>query len=91
MIPFYIYLVVGLGIFFLINRSRFNRRNSSGVEIYENYAHATGSSIINRILKIVAVILIMAGLGGAFMEYSLYTHNKTEQSKQQEQLKKHKE
>lgn len=45
-----------------MRRRKFNRRNSSGHEQYKTYEHSVGNRLLNRILKIIAYIIILAGI-----------------------------
>lgn len=59
----YFLFIVGLGLFYLVNRRKFNRRNAAGLEEYKSFENAVGNNIINKILKIVAYMFIIAGIG----------------------------
>ena len=55
-------LIIGIGLRYWINKRKFNRRNAAGLESFSNYEKAVGIRFIERIGKLIAWILILAGL-----------------------------
>jgi hypothetical protein len=55
-------LLIGLILNYKINKRRFNRRNAAGVEQFHSYRHSLLSRWIEKVLSIVAYILILAGI-----------------------------
>jgi hypothetical protein len=62
----YLLFILGFGLLYFVSRRKFNRRNIAGIEEYENFEHAIGNSLVNKILKIIAYILIIIGIGNYF-------------------------
>ncbi len=55
-------LVAGLGLRYWINRRRFNRRNVAGLEGHSSYEKAVAVTFFERIGKLIAIGLIIAGV-----------------------------
>lgn len=64
--PFLIFgiisLVTGFLLSVIINKRRFNRRNPAGLQQYSSYEKSIFVSLVERIGKIVAYVLIALGL-----------------------------
>lgn len=63
-------IIVGIGLFLLVGRRRFYRRNSAGLEEYKNYSSAVANGCLNKLMKLIAIILIFAGIMFRFMACS---------------------
>ncbi|MDT4841104.1 hypothetical protein D3C71_89430 [compost metagenome] len=74
--PFLIFgiisLVTGFLLSVIINKRRFNRRNQAGLQQYSSYEKSVFVSLIERIGKIVAYVLIALGL---FLMVGTYLEN----------------
>lgn len=66
-------LILGLGLRYLVNRRKFNRRNFSGVEAFKSYEHKTSARFIDQLLKLLAWLLI---LGGAILFFMIWVGNR---------------
>lgn len=55
-------LVIGIGIRFLINRRKFNRRNVAGVEEFSSYTSSVGNRFLEFIGRLISFVLILIGL-----------------------------
>jgi hypothetical protein len=55
-------LAVGILILYIIGRRRFNRRGVAGLQQFKSYEAAWLTTIIERVLKIVAVMMIIAAV-----------------------------
>jgi hypothetical protein len=55
-------LVVGLLIRYIIGRRRFNRRGIGGTQYFKSYATSLITPMIERILNIIAALMILAGI-----------------------------
>jgi hypothetical protein len=56
--------IIGAALRYLMNRRRFNRRNFTGAEEFKNYEHKTGTEVVEKVIKIIAWLLM---IGGAFL------------------------
>ncbi len=57
----WIALVLGLAIRYFINRRKFNRRAVTGLEQFGSYEKAVGTNLLERLFKLVGLILILLG------------------------------
>ena len=55
-------LVIGIGIRFVINRRRFNRRNMAGVEQFSSYSSSIGNRFVEFIGRIISLAFILIGM-----------------------------
>lgn len=56
------FLVIGLILNYSINRRRFNRRNSSGLQQFSSYESSVLTRFIETIGKFIAILLMAVGL-----------------------------
>ena len=55
-------LVVGAALIFWTNRRVFQRRNAAGVEEFASYGHSLLTRTVERLARILAWLLILAGV-----------------------------
>lgn len=55
-------LIVGVLIIYIIGRRRFNRRGVAGLQHYKSYEVALLTTIIERVMNIIAVLMIIAAI-----------------------------
>ena len=55
-------ILAGLFINYYISRSKFNRRNHSGIEIFRSYEKAKLTALLEKMGRIIAFILLVFGL-----------------------------
>lgn len=55
-------LALGIFINYRINKSRFNRRNMAGVEMFRSYDSYWSTRLGERIGKLFAIVMILAGI-----------------------------
>lgn len=67
-----ILIAVGLALRYIVGRNRFNRRGPAGLQQYDSYNRALGTSLFERLLKILGTLMI---LGGIFL-YAVEWYNK---------------
>lgn len=67
--PFYILIVLGLIIRYLINRAEFNRTNEVGVLMFKSYEHRTLFWLITLVGRALYILLIITGIGLACDDY----------------------
>ena len=56
------FILIGLAIRYFISRTKFNRRNSFGKEVFQSYEMLWVISIANGIGKIGSTVLIIIGI-----------------------------
>lgn len=56
-----IFLLIGFVINYAVNRRRFYRRNSSGLETFGSFEKAWGTSCLERLAKLIAIVLLILG------------------------------
>lgn len=57
------FLVAGIVAWFFVGRRRFNRRNANGLEQFNGYASMLVTRLAEKGLRILAVLLVLAGFG----------------------------
>jgi uncharacterized membrane protein len=62
-----ILLAIGLIINYSINRRRFNRRGVGGLQQFDSYGKAVVTTWLERFGKLIAIILIIFGIGILFL------------------------
>ncbi|AOM80025.1 hypothetical protein BFS30_24405 [Pedobacter steynii] len=63
--------IVGIVVNTSINRRRFYRRGPGGLQHYDSYGKAVATTWLERLGKLVAVVLILFAIGFAGMGYQL--------------------
>ena len=58
----YILILLGAALLYFRRRNKFNRRNVAGVEEFKSFEHSVGNRVLERVMKIVAYLLIILGL-----------------------------
>ena len=54
--------IAGCVINYRIGRRRFSRRSITGMEVFRSYEHAWGTRLLERVGRLIAFLLIIAGL-----------------------------
>lgn len=62
-----ILILLSIGIYFFSDRRKFYRRNQSGIEEFNSYSDARFTRFMERLLQILRVILLVAGLICCFL------------------------
>lgn len=55
-------LLAGIALNVSINRRRFYRRGPGGLQYFESYGKAIGTSFLERVGKLLAILLILGGI-----------------------------
>ncbi len=55
--------VLSVIIFIFVERRRFYRRNQSGIETFPSYSSSVITRIGEKLLKLIALVLFLAGIG----------------------------
>jgi hypothetical protein len=58
----WIALLLGVAIRYIIGRRKFNRRAITGLEQFNSYEKAVGTTLLEKLFKLFALILILAGI-----------------------------
>ena len=77
-----IFLVLGLGLRYWINRRKFYRRNPMGAEGFSSYEKLAGIKFIERVGKWIAYALIIFGL----LSLWVYSREKKDKEKQKQEI-----
>jgi hypothetical protein len=59
----FVFLMAGIAAWFFVGRRRFHRRNAAGIEEFNGYASMLGTRVFEKGLRILAVLLVLAGFG----------------------------
>lgn len=81
-----LFLVLGLGLRYWINRRKFYRRSPMGAEGFSSYEKLVGVKFIERLGKWIAYALIIFGLLSLWV-YSREKNNMEKQSKAMESIR----
>ncbi len=76
-------LILGIGIRYIIARRKFYRRTPTGLEAFNSYERAVGTTILEKLFKFLGLLLI---LGGIFLLFLGWYDNRTPTKPSQEQV-----
>ncbi|MCK0125116.1 molybdenum ABC transporter permease [Gelidibacter sp. F2691] len=79
-----LFLIVGLGLRYWINRRKFYRRSITGAEAFSSYEKSVGITFIERVGKWVAYALIIFGV----LSLWVYSREKKEIASQNTEVQK---
>ena len=60
-------IVAGIALWKFTRRAAFYRRNEYGVETFSSYGQMQGRRLFERSIRILAVLMVLAGIGHAIM------------------------
>ncbi|HEV7379774.1 MAG TPA: molybdenum ABC transporter permease [Dyadobacter sp.] len=82
----YVFFLLGFGLIYFVNRRKFNRRNVAGLEEYSSFEHAVGNNLLNKVLKVLAFVFILLGIGNCAK--NMNSDKKSDASERQLEIKK---
>jgi hypothetical protein len=59
-------LIVGLLLWYYVNRRKFNRRNQMGIELFRSYGGMIVTRFLEIIVRLISLFLILGGAGMIF-------------------------
>ena len=57
----FVFIALGLSGIFWVGRRRFYRRNMAGVEEFEGYGKAVATTVLEKLLNLICVVLTILG------------------------------
>nr|WP_157536285.1 molybdenum ABC transporter permease [Mucilaginibacter sp. L294] len=69
-------LFIGIALRYWVNRRRFYRTNSTGVQLFGSYSKKVAFTIFEKLIKLLGLIMVIFGLLITLMEWSNQTHDR---------------
>lgn len=75
---------IGLALRYWMNRRHFNRNNYAGVQTFRSYEHKVVVGPVERLIKFLGLLLLLAG---AIILFVMYSNQRSAERYRQEQVK----